>query len=438
MAKATEYTIGVKLEGDAVDLKDAVDEAAQAMSGLSDAAGSEAAAASEALGEVPTAAGEMAKGVEDATEDAAKALEELPAAAKDAAATTTDSLDTVPDSAAAMATAVTTATDEAVSAFETVPTAAENMAADVELASVSMAESFQQVPLAATSMQTSLDATTTGIINTSGKKLKGAGKLLGGQLVQGLTGEIGSTSATTSVINTANTLFGSLLLVGGLGAVAVGVGGTLITGIIKGMQASEEALRTKVDSLLANVEDDFKGTLESILKDIESAQSLETAFKEYGGISKAEEDIAALVGKSFDRIGRLLRGSVGEGTQKLVGANLEIMADLTVDQATLLEAAVNPEVHKQLVEQNKVALAAQDILNAYEKTRGAIDKSRHEAELMFDVQHQMKDATEATSDAMERLSENSGHYASNLERADAAARNLAGRRLPSDAVLAGN
>ena len=436
MAKATEYTIGVKLEGDAVDLKDAVDEAAQAMSGLSDAAGSEAAAASEALGEVPTAAGEMAKGVEDATEDAAKALEELPAAAKDAAATTTDSLDTVPDSAAAMATAVTTATDEAVDAFDTVPTAAENMAADVELASVSMAESFQQVPLAATSMQTSLDATTTGIINTSGKKLKGAGKLLGGQLVQGLTGEIGSTSATTSVINTANTLFGSLLLVGGLGAVAVGVGGTLITGIIKGMQASEEALRTKVDSLLANVEDDFKGTLESILKDIESAQSLETAFKEYGGISKAEED-ADLVEKSFDRIGRLLRGSVGEGTQKLIG-DLEIMADLTVDQATLLEAAVNPEVHKQLVEQNKVALAAQDILNAYEKTRGAIDKSRHEAELMFDVQHQMKDATEATSDAMERLSENSGHYASNLERADAAARNLAGRRLPSDAVLAGN
>lgn len=293
-------------------------------------------------------------------------------------------------------------------------------------AEVSSAES------AITGLDTTVSQTSDSIVNTSGRKLKSAGKTIGTDFATSMTSGIASGDIAGSVSG----IFSSLAAVGGLAAIGVGLGGALVTGLIKGAQQNAAEMNAAVNDLLSGVENDFKGSLESILDQIKKGVTGVAALEELGGdsglaggLDKARDFAQTLNLTLNDTVG-VIEGKVNPATQDTVKA-LKEQANWTASQADLLEATVNPALHKALVIQNDQALRARELLDLYDLQRNKIDSAKEDARDLYNYTHQ-------TALSAQQLAISSGQYAGNLERADAAARLLAGRRLPSTDVMNGN
>jgi hypothetical protein len=274
-------------------------------------------------------------------------------------------------------------------------------------------------------LDTTVSQTSDSIVNTSGRKLKSAGKTIGTDFAQSITSGISSGDLAGSVSG----IFSSLSMVGGIAALGVGLGGALITGIIKGANANATEMRAGVNELLKGVEDDFKGSMKSILQDLQEGVSSINVLEELGGggedalvqgLAKARE-YAQGTGLELEQVVEVLQGKMRPATQAVLNKQL--------DQLAVLEE-VESATGQTYAEEVRRKSPAGQLIDLYKIQAEELGKAKDDARDLHDIQA-------STADIVGQTAQYAGAYAAQLERADAAARLLAGRRLPSSDSMNG-
>jgi hypothetical protein len=290
-------------------------------------------------------------------------------------------------------------------------------------AEVSSAES------AITGLDTTVSQTSDSIVNTSGRKLKTAGKTIGTDFAASMTQGI----ASGDIVGSVSGIFSSLAAVGGVAAIGVGLGAALVTGLVKGAQQREADYRAAVSSLLEAGEVEAEQSARKIRKSIFDAFTFETAVKEFGGgdLQTGMEKIQQLAddtGQSFNQVADIVRGEMSPA----VDGTLKTLQDMVQEEKELQQSGKGAAAA-----QLETADAAQVLLDHYDKINGqlndAVDSGIKQRDYARSTAGYVGDIVGQTSAAAGQ----SERYAAALERADAAARLLAGRRLPSSDAMNG-
>lgn len=279
-----------------------------------------------------------------------------------------------------------------------------------------MSTSFDQV---ATDVPAAFSNTSVGITD-SAKKLKGVGKQVGADVALAVTDGFSS----GNVVGSITSVIGSLAAVGGIAAVGVGIGGALVTGLVEGWQKSKAEFTEAVNGLLGSVEDDFRGTWESIRKDMFQEFSKIGTLEELGGEGGLTEGLRQAnvftdqLGLGLGRVTDVLRGKTDPATDRVV-ANLRKMSEETED------------VYKAGVKVGEVETArakkAQELLGLFEAQRGQLKQARDDAADLYDLQHDAVGDARAMSDAQAYAADAAERQAAALERAATQASQVASR-----------
>lgn len=291
-------------------------------------------------------------------------------------------------------TQLTTGVTEAKTAMQGLETAIDQTATDAST-------SFSRVG-------TSVDSTTTSFISTSGRKLKSAGKVIGGDFASSITTGL----QNGDIAGSFSGIISSLAAIGGIGAIATGIGAAFGVGMIKGFEEQSKAFRESINTLLGGVENEFKGSLDDIYKQIRKANSELAVVTELGGGDQTlgferANAFVEIIGLSLDKVGDVLQGRVNPGTRKTV-EQLKLAAEETqgVYKAGVLVGEVETARAKK----------AQELVGLYELQRDKLNKAKEVAAGFNDLQ------TNARKNA-DYLSSSAADYADSLVRgADAAER----------------
>jgi hypothetical protein len=278
-------------------------------------------------------------------------------------------------------------------------------------------------------LDTTVSQTSDSIVNTSGRKLKSAGKTIGTDFAQSLTSGI----ASGDVVGSVSGIFSSLAMVGGFAALGVGLGGALLTGIIKGASAEKQAMIDSFNSAFEALELKASQTGKEIAAEILSGFEASKAIEDIGGgdadlgFDRATEAAAGLNIEASALV-ELVRSGINPATQEtfnILKKQLDKANDLTV---------LDEEHNEQLAEQR--ALLEPIYTLAFKRTQEA-DKLLKVGELEVKTLQEQVVQQELLKIQAQGTAEATGAYAAQLERADAAARLLAGRRLPSSDSMNG-
>jgi hypothetical protein len=278
-------------------------------------------------------------------------------------------------------------------------------------------------------LDTTVSQTSDSIVNTSGRKLKSAGKTIGTDFAQSLTSGI----ASGDVVGSVSGIFSSLAMVGGFAALGVGLGGALLTGIIKGASAERQKMIDSFNSAFEALELKASQTGKEIAAEILSGFEASKAIEDIGGgdadlgFDRATEAAAKLNIEAGELV-ELVRSGITPATQEtydVLKKQLDAANDLTV-----LDEAHNEELAKE-----KALL--EPIYSLVFKRTNEVEKLQKVGELEVQTLKEQVVQQELLAIQAAGTAQHTREYAAALERADAAARLLAGRRLPSSDSMNG-
>lgn len=285
---------------------------------------------------------------------------------------------------------------QAEAAIETIETSAEETATAASTA-------FDRIPAA-------VDTTSTSLISTSGRKLKSAGKTIGADLATSITSGVQS----GDIVGSVSGIFTSLAAVGGAAAIGVGIGGAFITNFIKGMNAEKAALYAEINSVLEKVEDDFKGSLSSIMKTINQEASEISVLTDFGGEAGLAGGLdranlfAEKLGVSLQDVTTLLQGKTGPAAEQV----LDYLQEQVGETQDIYRGGV--KIGESETERSRIA---RTLIGFYDAQEGKLDAAKQNAYDLYQLQH---DTRREIEDAVTAAS----NYADESERAEAATRRI--------------
>lgn len=286
--------------------------------------------------------------------------------------------------------------------------AVDSLASSVETASTDMRTSLAAVGDAATTEfgSTLPAATDTAAIDltTKASKFKAVGTELGTQVAQGVASGV---DPATSAVNVGTALSGLLAAsaatgLGAAAAVGIGLGVALVKGMMDSAKEEAGALRDTVNTLLGGVENDFKGSLSRIIREMRSELGKVEAITRLGdgdlGAGWAElERISLTTGTNIQDLVDYLQGKATPAAQRvadefgrgrdLVRAGQDIIGD------TNQELAANYGVAKNLVDEA-------------EKNTKAWNEAKDAATGLNSLMNGTKSSTAEAADNAARLADN--------------------------------
>jgi hypothetical protein len=269
-----------------------------------------------------------------------------------------------------------------------------------------------------------LDTASTTVVNTSGRKLKAAGKTIGTDFATSLTSGIASGDVAGSLSGIAT----SMAAFGGFAAVGLGFGAALITGMIQSAAEKRQAFIDSVNEGFRQLEVDAKDTGKEIAENILEGITFKDVLADLGGDAgelggfQMIQSVSDDIGASQEALLELLRQGINPETQltyELLAKQLNTMVKQRNEQG-----GFNDEQGKTFTTLEKI----------YDASRSQTD----ELKLQKDLGIAERDALRAGADAQERMTSSAADHAANAERSanayervESAILNVVGRKLPT-------
>lgn len=240
-------------------------------------------------------------------------------------------------------------------------------------------------------------------VEAEGGKLKATGREIGGEFAENI-GEAFRSGDVGGAITETFTSLGPAL---GLAGVAIGAGAAVVTGLVKGMQAEREKIRQAGIAAFEAFQDGIADRTEryNILNQILGTETIPDTLVKL-------RKIAAETGLTFEVVRNALLGNAAAGAKVAAAYGA---ADQTARGIQQTGKGVTAVVDNQ-------SSALRSLVDSLYAVNGALNQGAKDARDSGLVKQSQE------------LAANYGAAAAALERADAAARSLAGRRLPPMAV----
>lgn len=261
---------------------------------------------------------------------------------------------------------------------------------------------------ATTTFGTDLPASTDAAafdLTTKATKFKAVGTELGTQVAQGVASGV---DPATSAVDVGTSLTGLLAAsaktgVGAAALVGIGLGVALVKNMMKAAEEEAQALRDTVNALLGAVENDFKGSMRSIVQDMRSELSVINVITQLGegdlGAGWAElERVSNATGENVNVLVDYLQGKATPAAMRLAdefgrGRDL-VQSGESIIGDTNQTLAVQYGVAKKLVEE--------------------ADKNTRAWQVAKDTAAGLKDLMSGTADETERAAAAAERFAAGL------------------------